>query len=98
MLRQANAHTAISLWTNRQITLLLVPMRLSDLSQHPRHAQAGRVAKALGWQAPLTKNRQATTYPLYVLASKSPSLLGSAIRCSFICICICIRILAGNHV
>ena len=76
MLRQAIAYTAISLWTNRQITLLLVPMHAplgTEPAPHPRHAQAGRVAKALGWQAPLTKNRQAATYPLYVLASKRPA-------------------------
>ena len=29
---------------------------------HPRHAQAGRVAKTLGWQPGLSINRQATMY------------------------------------
>ena len=43
------------------ITLLRVLVCLGP-EPHPRHAQAGRVAKTLGWQPGLSINRQATMY------------------------------------
>ena len=42
-------------------TLLLVLMRLAP-EPHPQRAQAGRLAKTLGWQDALTDNRKATLY------------------------------------
>ena len=61
MLCQANAHSSLWACSSRaNHSRLRVLVRLG-LEPHPHHAQAGRVAKTLGWPG-LSINRQATMY------------------------------------
>ena len=57
---KANAHSGLWACSRAYHSLLRVPVRLGP-EPHPHHAQAGRVAKTLGWPG-LSINRQATMY------------------------------------